>query len=94
MEWNTETIVKVKDALCERAERDADFRALCLTDINAAVREISGAEVPAGTRISVVDGGAYDIAFILPPARALDRELLDAELDAVAGGNACKYCSW
>jgi hypothetical protein len=69
----------------EKAAADADFRARCLADPAAAVREATGADAPAGITFSETPAGS---AIVLPPLRADADEIADIEmLSDVAGGN-------
>ena len=57
-----------------------------LADPAAAIREVSGKEIPAGFRIKVLESDpAYDATFVLPPAASGD--VSDKELDGVTGGS-------
>ena len=72
--------------LCQRAAADAEFRSLCLSDINAAIREVSGMDVPAGVNICAVDGTNHNLALVIPPMGSADGALTDHQLEKIAGG--------
>ena len=86
MLWTEEEIRETSNLVKERAATDAAFRALCLSDIRAAVREVSGKELPQGIKVKVVDGHDYHYSLVLPPMKSHGDELSEAELEAVAGG--------
>ena len=71
-------------AVMKRASADAEFRKLCLEDAEAAVREASGIELPAGVKIQFAEELEEQV-FLLPPLG--DGELSDEELENVSGGN-------
>lgn len=77
-----ETVVKVM----EKAETDANFRERVLTDVYAAVREVTGNEMPEDFKINVVDGSKYDATLVLPEVKGVSEELTENDLEAVAGG--------
>ncbi len=73
-----------------RASTDADFRALCLADPAAAVKEEAGMDVPSDFTINVVDNNFADLTVVLPDfVDAAGEELSDADLEAVSGGSRC-----
>jgi hypothetical protein len=77
--WN-ETITR----LMRRAATDADFRARCLRDARAAVKEISGLDLPAQRKLRFAEP-QEGLVLMLPPALAPGQELSDAMLESVAG---------
>ena len=57
-----------------RSLRDPVFRALCLTDPLAAIKEIIGTDLPAGTNVTFVDDPAkFAYCYVLPPLPDADR---------------------
>lgn len=88
MNWTQRQIDECIEACRKRAAVDAEFRRKLLADPAAAVKEVSGKEIPAGFRIRVLESDpAYDATFVLPPPAA--GGVLDRELDDVAGGAVC-----
>lgn len=85
--WSKESVQEAVNKVIEKASKDEKFRALCQTNIHAAIREVSGAEVPASFKINVVDNTGYHINVTLPPLQKADGELGDSELESVAGGS-------
>jgi hypothetical protein len=56
-------------------------------DASAAVQEITGEPLPESFRVRVLERAGYDVTLVLPdPAEA--GELVDDELEQVAGGTA------
>ena len=91
MQWTQQQIDECIEACRKRAAVDAEFRRKLLADPAAAVKEVSGKEIPAGFRIRVLESDpAYDATFVLPPPAA--GGVSDRELDDVAGGAVC--CSY
>lgn len=88
MNWTQRQIDECIEACRKRAAVDAEFRRKLLADSAAAVKEVSGREIPAGFRIRVLESDpAYDATFVLPPPAA--GGVSDRELDDVAGGAVC-----
>ena len=88
MNWTSEQLDQTLRTLVERSISDKDFRALAVTDANAAIKAVTDTPVPAGFRIRFVDNAGYDMTVVLPdpPATAQQQPLDDAELAGVAGG--------
>lgn len=56
-----------------------------MDDPAAAVKEVSGKEIPAGFKIKILENDpAYDATFVLPPL--VSGNISDRELDEVAAG--------
>lgn len=85
MTW-TQTEIEACIVNCKKkAAVDADFRKKLLADPAAAVKEISGKEIPAGFKIKILENDpGYDATFVLPPL--VSGNLSDKELDEVAAG--------
>ena len=80
MQWTQQQIDECIEACRRRAAVDAGFRGKLLSDPAAAIRELSGREIPAGFRIKVLENDpAYDATFVLPPA--VSGGVSDKELD-------------
>ena len=78
-------------AIFRRAATDETFRERCLNDPCGAVREISGAEPPAGIKFRFGEK-PVETLFILPPLRKNGNELTERDLANVAGGMAWPDC--
>ena len=86
MAWTQQEINDCINSCKQRAATDAEFRGKLLADPAAAIREVSGKEIPAGFRIKVLESDpAYDATFVLPPAAS--GNVSDKELDGVTGGS-------
>lgn len=71
----------------ERAASDADFRQRAVRDPRAAIREVSGSDLPGHVNIQFYDQPSdVDAVLVLPPLVEEAGELSEAELEAVAGG--------
>ena len=91
MQWTQQQIDECIEACRRRAAVDAGFRGKLLSDPAAAIRELSGREIPAGFLIKVLENDpAYDATFVLPPA--VSGGVSDKELDGVTGGSA--FCAF
>ena len=69
-----------------KAWQDDAFKKRLLADPAAVLKE-QGLELPAGTQIRVVENTDQVIHLTLP-AKPLERELSEAELEGVAGGKS------
>lgn len=85
MAWTQAEIETCIENCKKKAAVDADFRKKLLVDPVAAVKEISGKEVPAGFKIKVLENDpSYDATFVLPPL--VSGNISDSELDDVTAG--------
>ncbi len=85
MAWTQCEIETCIENCKKKAAMDAEFRKKLLADPAAAVKEISGKEIPAGFKIKVLENDpAYDATFVLPPL--VSGNVSDRELDEVAAG--------
>lgn len=86
MAWTQQEINNCIAACKRKAAVDAAFRKQLLADPAAAIRELSGKEIPSGFRIKVLENDPdYDATFVLPPP--ISGNLSDKELDGVTGGS-------
>lgn len=83
--WTQEEAQAALQKIIKRATTDAEFRQLFLTDAAAAVKEVTGRELPEGYTLRVVENKGADLTVVLPDPSA-SSELSDSELEAVAGG--------
>ena len=81
-QWTQATFQDTLRQLVARAATDVEFRHLCLEDGRAALREISGLDLPEGAKVRFVEQ-LDELVVPLPPEEG---ELSDKELEAVAGG--------
>jgi len=72
--------------VAERASQDAEFRRLAVSDPRAALKEVTGLELPSEFKLQVVDGAGYHATIVLPEMRGASDELSDEDLETVAGG--------
>jgi hypothetical protein len=86
MEWNEQEAQKTMAELVKRATVDAEFRALALSDPNAAIGKINPTPIPGDFKIRFVDNAGANLTVVLPDPVAAGGELSDAELEQVAGG--------
>ncbi len=85
MAWTQTEIEACIGACKKKAAVDAGFRKKLLADPAAAVKEVSGKEIPAGFKIKILENDpAYDATFVLPPL--VSGNVSDSELDEVTAG--------
>ncbi|CAB5112879.1 hypothetical protein D3OALGB2SA_2511 [Olavius algarvensis associated proteobacterium Delta 3] len=80
------TLRNILNAMIERSARDEAFRNLCLRDVAAAFKELTGVDLPEGSTFTFVEPGSGDLSkgvIELPPVQ---EELSDDDLEKVAGG--------
>ncbi len=85
MSWTQKEIEACIESCKRKAAVDADFRRKLLAEPAAAVKEISGKEIPTGFKIKILENDpAYDATFVLPPL--VSGNISDSELDDVTAG--------
>ncbi|WP_341279234.1 hypothetical protein [Paenibacillus sp. FSL H8-0537] len=87
MSWTQEQFNETVHAVIAKANSDAEFRALAISDIYAAIKAATGHEVPQQFKINIVDATGYHSTIVLPEVRRAADELTETELEAVAGGS-------
>lgn len=83
-EWTKEELGKAILEVKKKAITDSVFRKLALTDAAAAVKEITGKELPDGLRLKFVENEGVHMTIVLPDM--VEGEISEDELDQVAGG--------
>lgn len=86
MSWNQQEIENAIRQVQEKSANDASFRLLCKENISEAIKQVTGKEVPQGFKINVIDPSGSHMVVALPPVANMDGELLESELESVAGG--------
>lgn len=86
--WSEESARVTLQQVLSKAAADGSFRELCLEDAGAAIKEISGRELPPGYVVRFVDNAGADLTIVLPDL-AGSAELSDQDLEAVSGGVKC-----
>ncbi|MGG4145514.1 hypothetical protein ABEW34_20680 [Paenibacillus algorifonticola] len=87
MSWTQEQFNDTVHAVIAKANSDAAFRALAVSDIYAAIKAATGYEVPQQFKINIVDATGYHSTIVLPEVRGVADELTETELESVAGGS-------
>jgi hypothetical protein len=85
-EWTDDEVTRVGLAIKRRAMKDPEYRALALSNPNAAIAKITPTPIPAGFKVRFVDNAGANFTVVLPDPVARVDELSDAELEQVAGG--------
>ena len=93
MNWSKEEIEKTI-ALCKKeAMTNGAFRAKILKDPAAAIKELTGKDLPDGLTLQILEQDPKaNFAFVLPPP--LPEELTDEELDGSFGGCTNSHFDW
>ena len=76
---------QISAKLAEKAEGDAAFRTVLLSDPHRALKDTLGVDPVPGFKINVIEEKSGEINIILPAAFAQD-ELPDELLDLASGG--------
>ena len=84
-DWSEEQIQHSLQEVLRRASADADFRQLCLTSPQAAVKAATGRDLPEGFDLQLVDNRGANLTVVLPDLTA-STELSDSDLENIAGG--------
>jgi len=75
--------------LYKRAAIDHQFHTLCMRDSHAAIKIISGKEIPKNYRIRFEEQHSDEVVLILPlENKVLFQELTEQELEVIAAGMA------
>ncbi|WP_102348500.1 NHLP leader peptide family natural product precursor [Bacillus sp. Marseille-P3661] len=89
MTWTVEKANLVFADLKERASKDETFRKLALQDPAAAVKELTGLDLPEGIEVELgVDENGIIKQAQVNMSDTGERELDETELDAVSGGTS------
>lgn len=70
----------------KKAATDSDYRELCLTDPQKALREIGFANAKDFS-IQFVDNAGADYTVVIPDLPELSNELSEEQLEAISGGS-------
>ncbi len=91
-QWTQQEIDATFKKIQAKAATDKDFRQKVLSDPNAAIKEISGKDVPTDIKLNVIENKpGVDQTFVLPDF--VGEELTDEQLDDVAGGRCKGQCN-
>ncbi|MGA2019013.1 MAG: hypothetical protein ABSH02_00375 [Candidatus Sulfotelmatobacter sp.] len=85
-EWTKEETDKIALEVKKRAMKDPEFRALALSNPQAAVAKFNSTPFPTGYKVRCIEQAGYNVTVVLPDPVARVEELSDAELEQVAGG--------
>ena len=92
-EWTEQELENVIDDVMRRSMVDEDFRSLVVRDPLAAITKLNPKPLPEEFRPQFVDNSGTARTFILPDPIPMTGELLDEELEQVAGGwCVCTNC--
>lgn len=91
--WTIEDQRAAIVAVMEKANVDAAFNVRALADPAAAVKEVTGKDLPAGYTLRFVPNNGADLTLVLPDLQRESEELSDAQLEQVAGGRCSGSCA-
>jgi len=79
--------------LCERAQADPKFHALCQRDSGRAFQQVAGFKLPPGLTLRFADLQPGELVVPLPPLvpKRSGDALADEDLEQVAGGTAAAF---
>lgn len=91
MSWTNKDIKEAMEAISKKAMTDAAFRKTCLEDSGKAIEEATGKTLPESFKVRFIENEGADATFVLPDFQPTDIELMESDLDQVAGGvqNKC-----
>ncbi len=84
-EWTEEEISKAVKEVISQAANNAELRSLALKDPCAAIKKVTGDDVPEGLSVNMIDAGDSLHANL----EFLNIALSDSDLDQVSGGGGC-----
>jgi len=87
-QWTQETTSEVLKKIYEKAATDRTYRVLCLSQPEAAIKQVTDRPMPEGFKVRFIENTA-DATFVLPDFIG-DTELSDEQLEAVVGGKKKK----
>ena len=87
--WTEEEHQTAISALMERCASDANFHQSAMADPAAAIKAVSGKDLPEGFNLRLVANEGADLTLVLPDP--VSEDLSDADLEAVAGGGRTCY---
>lgn len=88
--WTQEEVDRALMLVRKRSVLDMKFRSLCLSDPAAAIKSVSGKNLPKDLKLRFVENEGAHLTFVLPDSK--QQELSDEELEFVAAaGNSPIY---
>ena len=87
-QWSDAVAERVFADMMKKAKEDPAYRQTCLSNPHAAVKEVSGMDLPSDFKLNVVENQGASLTVVLPDL-ALAEELSERELEDVAGGGGC-----
>jgi hypothetical protein len=91
-DWTEDEIRQTVNALIRKASQDAALRTLALKDPNAAIKQVTGKDIPEGLKINLLDEGAGKDLNAVLHLGAPNAELSDDELATLAAAGAGCPC--
>ncbi len=85
--WTEQDQKSAVAALMARCASDAAFCKSAVADPAAAIKAVSGKDLPDGFKLRLVPNDGADLTLVLPDP--VSEELSDADLEAVSGGRSC-----
>ena len=82
------TRAEVESLVRQRLDSDPGFREKLLSDPRAAVSSVIGMPLPEAIKVSVHEESLTDVHLVIPAGPSAG-EIVDADLELVAGGEMC-----
>ncbi|MFZ3172722.1 MAG: hypothetical protein WA118_12195 [Carboxydocellales bacterium] len=94
--WTPEEVQKTLAKIRERISKDEAYQKFCLENPHAAIKELSGKELPTGLKVDFTENGEARLNIEVPAENLPEGELCDYELENVTGGvtNSSDVRAW
>lgn len=84
--WTPEEVQKTLDKIRERISKDAAYQKFCLENPHAAIKELSGKDLPAGLKVGFAENGETLLNIEVSVMSLPVGELCEQDLELVTGG--------
>lgn len=84
--WTSEEVQKTLDIIKERITTDEEYKRFCLKNPHAAIKELSGKNLPTGLQVDFSENGEALLIIEASAANFPEGELCEQDLELVTGG--------